>query len=138
MKRAVLIAVGILGLTLLAASLTELTLALGHGGSLSDDLKVRPQATPSPSTTPTPPPTTTPSPSPLPTATPTSIPTPAVPTAVTNSFVHLRAGASTATPILADLNGGTVVTLGSYSDSQWQQVQYNGLNGYVYKSYLTY
>jgi uncharacterized protein YgiM (DUF1202 family) len=137
MKRAVLIAVGILGLTLVATGLTELTLALGHGGSLSDDLKVRPQTLPSPSASPTPSPAATP-PSPPPTIALTPSPTPAAPMATTNSFVHLRAGASTATPILTDLNGGTVVTLGSYSDSQWQEVQYNGLKGYVFKSYLAY
>jgi len=50
----------------------------------------------------------------------------------------MRSGASTTTPIVADLNGGSVVTLGSYSDSQWQQVTYNGLNGYIFKSYLAY
>ena len=138
MKRVVLIAIGILGLTLVASGLTELTLALGHNGRLTDDRLVRPITSPSPhpSTSPSPSVMPTPTATPAPAATPT--PTPAGPTATTNSFVHMRAGASTATPIIANLDGGTVVTLGSYSDSQWQQVQYNGLDGYIFKSYLNY
>ncbi len=133
MKRVVFTVIGILALTLVAAGLAEATLLFGHHGRLSDDQQARPAATPTPTPSPTPAPTLTPAPAPVPT--PTPVP---VRTAVTNSFVHLRAGASTSTTILANLNGGTVVTLGSYVDSQWQQVQYNGQNGYIFKTYLNY
>jgi uncharacterized protein YgiM (DUF1202 family) len=64
--------------------------------------------------------------------------TPAVRTAVTNSFVHLRAGKSIYTAILTDLNAGTRVQVLPDSDAQWQQVRYNGLTGYIFKLYLTY
>jgi uncharacterized protein YgiM (DUF1202 family) len=50
----------------------------------------------------------------------------------------MRAGKSTSTAILMDLNGGTAVQLLSDSDAQWQQVQYNGLTGYIFKTYLAY
>jgi hypothetical protein len=50
----------------------------------------------------------------------------------------LRAGMSTSTAILTDLNGGTVVQLLSDSDAQWQQVRYNGQTGYIFKTYLIY
>ncbi len=126
--------VGILLLALVASLLTEATLAVGHHGRIADDslIHVSPSATPRPS------PSLMPSPSIAPTATPVPTAPPVVPTAVTNSFVHLRAGASTATPIVTDLNGGTTVVLGPYRDSQWQQVTYNGLNGYIFRSYLNY
>jgi uncharacterized protein YgiM (DUF1202 family) len=127
---------GIIILAIGATFLTEATLAVGHRNTLIDDaalVKASPTASPTP--TPTPKPTTSPSATPVATATPAA---PAAATAVTNSFVHLRAGASTGTPIVADLNGGTTVTLGAYRDSQWQQVTYNGVNGYIYRSYLTY
>jgi uncharacterized protein YgiM (DUF1202 family) len=64
--------------------------------------------------------------------------TPVGKVAVTNSFVHLRAGKSIYTNILTDLNAGTTVQLLPDSDAQWQQVQYNGLTGYIFKIYLTY
>lgn len=63
---------------------------------------------------------------------------PAAKTATTKSFVRFRAGRSTSTAVLAELDGGTVVTLGSYSDSLWQQATYNGQTGYIYKRYLNY
>ena len=64
--------------------------------------------------------------------------TPAVRTATTKSFVRFRAGRSTSSAVLAELDGGTVVTLGDYVDSKWQQVTYNGQTGYVAKVYLQY
>jgi uncharacterized protein YgiM (DUF1202 family) len=138
MKRVVYTAIGILALTAVAAGLTELAFALGHRGRLADDQAQRHMATPSPSPSPSASATPAPMPTPAATPAPTPVSTPAAATAVTNSFVHMRAGASTTTAIVADLNGGSEVTLGSYRDSQWQQVTYNGLNGYIFRSYLTY
>ena len=111
-------------------------MALGGRGSLANDILMRPQtsATPSPVVSPKPTPTQTPTPTPAPTPVPTAM----VPTATTNSFVHMRAGKSTSTAIITDLNGGTVVQLLTDSDTQWQQVRYNGFTGYVFKQYLTY
>ena len=129
-------------LALLAGGLTEATMALGGRGGLSNDTLLRSlhqTATP----TPTPPaatPTVAPSPTvvstPAPTVTPAA--TPVAPKATTNSFVHMRAGKSTSTAIVMDLNGGTVVELLSDSDAQWQQVRYNGVTGYIFKTYLAY
>ncbi len=138
MRRIVFTVIGILSLSLVAAGLTEATLALGHRGHLHDDRHARPGATPKPSVTPTLTPTPNASPTSTPVPTTAPAPTPAARTAVTNGFVRMRAGASTSTAIVVELNGGTVVTLGTYSDSQWQQVQYNGLNGYIFKSYLNF
>jgi len=128
---------GVLVLAVVAGGLTEGTLALGRRGSLSNDAALRPSPSPQAAVA-SPSPTPTPSPSPTPTATPTPTPTPAIATATTNSFVHLRAAKSTASAILADLNGGTVVQLLPDRDSQWQQVRYNGLTGYIFRSYLAY
>jgi uncharacterized protein YgiM (DUF1202 family) len=130
---------GILVLAVLAGVLTEATLAVGHRGGIADDATVRPKAsvTPTPSATPkvaTP----TPTPAVTPVSTPTPVATPAFKTATTSSFVHMRAGKSTSTAIMYDLNGGTVVRLLPDSDAQWQQVQYNGSTGYVFKAYLVY
>jgi hypothetical protein len=50
----------------------------------------------------------------------------------------MRSGKSTATPILYDLNGETVLKRLPDSDAQWQQVEYNGTVGYVFKAYLRY
>jgi len=63
---------------------------------------------------------------------------PAARTATTKSFVRFRAGRSTSSAVLAELDGGTVVTLGDYVDTKWQQVTYNGQTGYVAKVYLSY
>ena len=140
MGRVIVTFSGVLVLALLAGGLTEGTMALGHRGSLADDVLLRPHK--SAKASPTPKPTVAPTPKPTPgavsTPVPTPVPTPATATATTNSFVHLRAGKSTSTAILTDLNGGTVVQLLSDSDAQWQQVRYNGLTGYIFKTYLTY
>ena len=126
-------------LALLAGGLTEATMALGGRGSLANDILMRPHnsgnAT---SSVVSPKPTASPTPTPIATPAPTPIPVVAGPTATTNSFVHMRAGKSTSTAIITDLNGGTVVQLLTDSDSQWQQVHYNGFTGYVFKQYLTY
>jgi hypothetical protein len=60
------------------------------------------------------------------------------PTATTVSFVHVRAGKGTNTPVLFDLEGGVAVELRNDSDPQWQGIRYNGQNAYIYKSYLQY
>ncbi len=65
-------------------------------------------------------------------------PAPAVKTATTNSFVHFRAGKSTTTPIIADLEAGTTIQLRDDSDATWQGVTYNGQNGYIYRTYIQY
>lgn len=139
MGRAAAILAGVLVLALVAGGLTEATLAVGHQGVISDDTLVRaglrkasPTPSVSPSTAPKPTSTATPSASVMPT------PTPSGPKATTNAFVHLRASNSTTSAIIDNLNGGTVVTLLPYSDAQWQQVQYNGETGYVFKTYLIY
>ncbi len=126
--RAVFTLQGILLLAVIASGLTEFTLV--YAKHAAPEVAVSPSPSPSPS----------PSATPTPTATPTATPvaTPAVATVVTNGFVHMRAGASTSTPIVTDLQAGTTLIRGTYSDSQWQQVSYNGLNGYVFKAYLTY
>jgi len=73
-----------------------------------------------------------------PAPTPAPAPAPVVRTATTRSFVRFRAGRSTSSAVLAELDGGTVVTLGDYVDAKWQQVTYNGQTGYVAKVYLQY
>jgi uncharacterized protein YgiM (DUF1202 family) len=125
---------GVLVLAIFAGSLTEATLAFGRSG-ISDDVLLRPtHVAPSSSKSPTP----SPSPSATPTPSPTPAPTPTERTATTNGFVHLRAGNSTTSAIIIDLQQGTTVTLLPYSDVSWQQVQYNGQTGYIFKSYLNY
>lgn len=136
MERGVLIGVGILSLALTATGLTEATMVLNHRHDLTNDQSVRPSASPTPSATPTP--TATPAPTAVPTPTATPAVAPAAGTATTVSFVRLRAGASTTTAVLAELDGGVTLTLGSYRDSQWQQVIYNGQTGYIFLSYLRY
>lgn len=135
MGRVVAILGGVLVLAFVAGGLTEATLAFGHRGGITDDTSLRPQLKPR---TPLPTPRPTVAPTPAATPVPTPSPTPAGHTATTNSFVHMRVSNSTSSNILANLNGGTVVQLLPYSDSSWQEVQYQGLTGYVYKSYLRY
>lgn len=141
MQRVAVTAGGIIVLVLVAAGLTEATLALGHRGSLANDVLLRPLGLAPASPTPVPAATASPKPSASPTPVATPVPTPAPiagPKATTNGFVHLRGGKGVTFPILIDLNAGTVVSLLSDSDSQWQQVNYNGTVGYIFKSYLTY
>jgi hypothetical protein len=139
MSRLLAILGGVLVLALVAGGLTEATLAFGHSGGIGDDVTLRPATKmPGAKSTPSPKPTASVAATPVPTLAPTLAPTPAGKTATTNSFVHLRASNSTSSAILANLDGGTVVQLLPYSDSLWQEVQYNGTTGYVYKSYLTY
>ena len=123
-------------LSLASFGLAEATMVLGHRSVVTDDRSVRPSTQTKISASPSPSPSATPTATPAPS--PTPLATPAAATATTISFVHMRTGASTATPIVVDLNGGSVVTLGAYSDAQWQQVSYNGQSGYVFKAYLRY
>jgi uncharacterized protein YgiM (DUF1202 family) len=139
MSRLLAILGGVLILALVAGGLTEATLAFGRSGGAGDDTSLRPvgkqqlaRSTPSPK------PTASVVATPALTPAPTPSPTPSGPQATTNSFVHLRASNSTSSAILANLDGGTLVQLLPYSDSVWQEVQYNGTTGYIYKSYLTY
>jgi hypothetical protein len=92
--------------------------------------KVDVSATPVASTVPSP--TVSPSASAVPSASPSPS------RATTNGVVHLRVGPSVNTDVMTDVPSGTVVTLGAYSDSSWQQVTYKGFNGYIFKSYLNY
>jgi uncharacterized protein YgiM (DUF1202 family) len=119
--------------------MTEATLAIGHRGSINDDTKERPVSTAKATVTPkaTPKPSAAATPVSTPTPTPAATPTPG-PTVTTNAFVHMRADKSTSSAIIANLDGGTVLQELPDSDSQWQQVQYNGTKGYVYKTYLIY
>jgi hypothetical protein len=131
---------GVLVLALLAGGLTEATLALGPRGDLANDNLLRGlRNTPAPVAA-TVTPSATPTPTPVATATPTPTPaaTPAGPTVTTVSFVRMRAGKSTSTSVLAELNGGTVLQELPDSDAQWQQVKYGTLTGYVFKAYLSY
>jgi hypothetical protein len=135
MGRVVAILGGVLVLALMAGVLTEAALARGHRGGVGEDavlLPTRKAAVVSPTPTPTVVPT------PVATAAPTPAPTPAAPTAVTNSFVHMRSSNSFTAPILYDLNGGTVVRVLPGGDAQWQAVEYSGQSGYIFKTYLTY
>jgi uncharacterized protein YgiM (DUF1202 family) len=127
---------GVLVLALLAAGLSEATLAVGHRGSISDDTLDRPAAshsvstpTPSPTSFQVQPPVASDSPSPSEPASSGSYTT-------TNAFVHMRASESTSSAILFNLNGNTQVELLSGGNTQWQEVEYNGAVGYVYKTYL--
>lgn len=147
MNRFVAMASGGIGLALTAAVLAETTFALGSGsnvwqywqwqGRFGDGWQVL--VSPTPRVTPTPVVTTQPTATSTPVVTPVATSTPRpLRTATTNAFVHVRAGASTATAILFDLNGGVTVELLSYQDASWQQVRYNGVTGYIFRSYLTY
>lgn len=136
MGRIVSTAAGVLVLAVLAAGLTETTLAVGARGRINDDAGLKATPKPSVKASPKPAPAVSASPTAAPSATP--VPTPAGPTATTNSFVHMRAAKSTNSTILYNLNGGTVVRLLPDVDSTWQQVEYNGTTGYIYKTYLAY
>ncbi len=127
----------VLILALVAGGLTEATLAYGHGVG-QDTVANKPTQTPTQESSPKPTPkASTPVATPSPTPTPTPSPSTA-PTATTSSFVHMRSGMSTATSIVLNLNTGSVVTLLSGGDAAWQEVEYGGYQGYVYKSYLIY
>jgi hypothetical protein len=83
-----------------------------------------------------PPKVVAPTPAPAPVVAPPAAPPQK--TATTSSFVHMRQGKSTATPILYDLDGGTTVILRDDADPSWQGVIYQGTSGYIYKDYLLY
>jgi uncharacterized protein YgiM (DUF1202 family) len=130
---------GVLVLALLAGGLTEATLAIGHSGGIADDYLLRPASSHLKAAGVTPKPTPSGSPVASPAATPaaTSVPSAQL-FATTNAFVHMRAGKTTASNIVLNLNGGSQVQLLPDSDSQWQQVQYNGVTGYIFKTYLNF
>ena len=69
---------------------------------------------------------------------PTSSTSLASKTAITTSLVHLRSGESVNSSIIAEINGGTTVQLGSDADADWQQVSYQGKTGFIYRAYLQY
>lgn len=141
MIRAVATFGGVLVIGLLAAGLTEATLAHGGHGKLSNDALLRPLG---PITSPSPAAGTshTVAPSPAPTTIPIVTPAPVSsirsPVAITNSFVHLRASNTASSTILVDLSAGTPVQVLPTSDAQWQQVSYNGQTGFIFRTYLTY
>lgn len=141
MGRAMATLAGVLVLALLAAGLSEATLAVGHRGGISDDTAERSTVVVTPSATPR----IVASPSALPSSTPAATPSPtpssslsAGPVATTNSFVHMRSAESTSSAILFNLNGGTQVQLLSGGDTEWQEVEYQGADGFVFKTYLNY
>lgn len=140
MERFVYTLIGILALALLATGLTQATLAMGRNRTADDSALSTPAPKPSPSPTVSAAPaaavTLSPTPTPTPAATPAT--TPVARTAKVVSYVRMRQGPSTATAILAELQAGYVVTLGAYSDAQWQEATYNGVHGYIYKAYLSY
>ncbi|HSX00713.1 MAG TPA: SH3 domain-containing protein [Candidatus Saccharimonas sp.] len=128
-------------IVLVAAGLTGATYVMAGGrvavlDGLVGTAGPTPTATVKSTATPVPTPTATPTPTPTATATPEV--TPAARTARAVSYVRLRQGPSTNTAVLTQLYGGEIVTLGGYSDAQWQEVYYNGFHGYIYKTYLQY
>lgn len=134
----IVIAVGLIGAALtyfevVRPSISDLQQQLGFS---------RPAMAPAPAKVSVEPPKPAPAPLAQPEPTPPApAPAPAAPaakTATTISFVHLRSGKSTSTPIIQDLDGGTVVTLRNDSDPTWQGVTVNGRDGYIYKTYLQY
>ena len=52
------------------------------------------------------------------------------------SYVRMRSGPSTSHSILGTYNSGTKMTVNG-DDGDWYKVSYNGMDGYVYKTYLT-
>jgi len=122
--RAFAIAIGIILLTGFGAAVTELSLAVGDQTAHSPAGSTTTQTSPSPSATPS--------------VTPTTSASPAATTAVTNSYVYLRASASTGSPSLAGLPSGTTVQLTGKLQGQWQPASYQGQNGYIDSSYLDY
>lgn len=106
-----------------------------------DQLAAAGSQSPSPTLDPvmTPPPTTEPTPTPAAVLGAEATPTPApARTATTKSFVRMRSKATTSSAVVAGLNKGTTVTLGSFSNAGWQEVTVDGKHGYVSKSYLIY
>lgn len=67
----------------------------------------------------------------------TTAPTVTVQTAQTTANVRMRSGAGTTNSILATLAKGTTVSVLSQG-SEWSQVSYNGMTGYVINTYLKF
>jgi hypothetical protein len=119
--------------------------ALGHGGirvavaeqpsrpseTPSATVKASPSASPAASVAPSISPTLTP--------TPNLNPSPvASRSATTSAVVRLRKTPSTSADIITEVPSGVAVVLGAYSDAVWQQVTYEGVSGYISRTYLTY
>lgn len=68
-------------------------------------------------------------------ATPTA---PQVKTASTTTFVNVRLGKGTTTPVVMKIEPGMIVQLGNESDAKWQSVRYGGKSGFVFKEYLQF
>ncbi len=132
----------VLVIGLLAAPLTFLQVVQPSLGDIQNTLgisKETPQkpaaVTPAQQTPTKPVPTAVPKPVPAPAASPVKT---TAKTALTSSFVNLRAGKSVSTPIIGTLEAGTTVQLRADADTTWQGVTYQGKNGYIYRSYLQY
>ena len=128
--RGLAIGFGIIFLTAFGVGAAELSQASAHQSDVPAPVKHVKAASPSPSPAPSSSITPAPTPSPSPVQT--------LPTATTNGFVHMRAGTSTSSAIVANLQGGTVVQLPAPAIGLWQPVIYQGLTGYVYTPYLNY
>lgn len=63
---------------------------------------------------------------------------PAAKTAITVSYVNVRAGKGTSTAIITNLEAGTAVTLTDDANSTWQGISYQGKIGYIFKDYLQF
>jgi hypothetical protein len=126
------IASGIVLLTAFGVGVTELAMASGNQSVDQPPARHSVATSPSPSTQPSPSATPQASHTPLPS------PSPGLATATTNGFVHLRAGTSTSTADLADLQAATTVELTGSAVGLWQPVRYQGINGFIYTPYLNY
>ena len=118
---------GIVMLALIATALTETSLAVGKTQTTSPEPATKAVTTTAKPATPTASTTTTPSPA-----------APASPTATVNGYVHMRTSPTTSASIVFDLNAGDVVSYGQVDDGLWQTVTYQGIHGYIYKTYLDY
>ena len=55
---------------------------------------------------------------------------------IDGSYVRMRSGASTSSPILGTYNSGTTMTVTGVSGA-WYKVNYNGTDGYVHSDYVS-
>jgi uncharacterized protein YgiM (DUF1202 family) len=114
-------------LVLIAAGLTEATLAYGDRAALPDGRRAS-TSTPSIHIAPATDRLTLPVESPA-----KSSPTPSK-LAVTTTAVNLRASPATSAPILQGLKSGTTVTLIGPGDGEWQEVTVLNLSGYIIRT----
>jgi hypothetical protein len=131
------IGAGVTYLEVAQPSINNLETYLGFGGNTATNPSPAPAPAPTPAQAqPIPTPQAASPAAAATTPAPTAVP--AAKTAITVSFVHMRTGKSTGTPVVFDLDGGTTVTLRDDSDPTWQGVTYQGKDGYIYKTYLQY